>query len=221
LHQTGSRRNLVPGNGNGNGNSNGKKQSNACLVLVEILELEGDVSVESLVCQMNEDDEPGSPLGSGKRIVKITGVAKAELEALEDFESGHTLMFTEDADLFDDELTIKAGKFKLEKNSSGNVLGLMRGRRDLEVLGTKKTLVVRVTAADAATTASAPTLSDKVFGTGGDEVNLKTWYDKCSHGGVNFDPATSVDNPKIMNGVTEISITMNVIGKDDSEVREE
>jgi hypothetical protein len=187
---------------------------------VEARELEGDVSVESLVCQMNEDDEPGSPLGSGKRIVKITGVAKTELEALEDFESGNTLMFTEDADLFDDALKIKAGKFKLEKNSNGNALGLMRGRRDLAVLGTKKTLVVRVTAADAATTASAPTLSDKVFGTGGDEVNLKTWFDKCSHGGVNFDPATSVDNPNIVNGVTEISITMNVIGKGDSEVRE-
>jgi hypothetical protein len=194
-------------------------------VLVEARELEDNASVESLACQMNEDDEPGSPQGSGKRIVKITGVAQAELEALDDFDSGNTLMSTEDAELTDDELKVKPGKFKLEKKSKniGNNdtdPGFQRGRRDLAVLGIKKTLVVRVTAADAATTAPASTLSDKVFGTTGDEVNLKTWYDECSHGRVNFVPATSVDNPDIVNGVTEISIAINVNGVSDGTVRE-
>ena len=66
--------------------------------------------------------------------------------------------------------------------------------------GTKTVLVVRVVANDSSTTASAAQLSDSVFGTNGDLVNLKTQYAACSHNQLQFQPATGTG---ITNGKTE------------------
>jgi len=65
--------------------------------------------------------------------------------------------------------------------------------------GTKTVLVVRVVANDSSTTSSADQLSDSVFGTNGDLVNLKTQYAACSHNQLQFQPATGIG---ITNGKT-------------------
>jgi hypothetical protein len=57
--------------------------------------------------------------------------------------------------------------------------------------GTKTVLVIRAVAADSATTASEETLSDDVFGTLGDAVNLKSQYSQCSDGQLQFEPLTT------------------------------
>lgn len=57
--------------------------------------------------------------------------------------------------------------------------------------GIKRVLVIRAVAADAETTASESELSDVIFGTHGDEVNLKSQYSACSDGKLQFEPLTS------------------------------
>ena len=70
-------------------------------------------------------------------------------------------------------------------------------------------LVVHVDASDASTTASQEALSDSVFGNdadgnGADTVNLKSQYNACSYGKMQFVEATaksSIDaRPNIING---------------------
>jgi hypothetical protein len=60
--------------------------------------------------------------------------------------------------------------------------------------GVKKVLVLRVEAADSATTASESQLADDIFGAAGDPVNLKSQYNRCSYGQLQFEPATSNSN---------------------------
>ena len=55
----------------------------------------------------------------------------------------------------------------------------------------KTVLVVRVIATDDATTATEAQLSDSVFGTDGDPVNLKSQYEACSHDKMKILPAPS------------------------------
>jgi hypothetical protein len=55
----------------------------------------------------------------------------------------------------------------------------------------KKVLVLRIQAADKSTTASETQLADDVFGAAGDVLNLKSQYNQCSYGQLQFEPATS------------------------------
>ncbi len=85
----------------------------------------------------------------------------------------------------------------------------LREMKQLRKLTTKTTgiktlLVVRVVAADGATTASMSELSDSVFGTYGDSFNLASQYSACSHNKLNFVPAKGA---KIINGVREVTIS--------------
>jgi hypothetical protein len=57
--------------------------------------------------------------------------------------------------------------------------------------GTKSVLVIRAIAADQSTTASESTLSDDIFGTFGDPVNLRSQYSQCSDGKLQFQPLTT------------------------------
>ena len=55
----------------------------------------------------------------------------------------------------------------------------------------KKVLVLRIQAADAVTTASETQLADDVFGAAGDVLNLKSQFNQCSYGQLQFEPTTS------------------------------
>ncbi|KAI2489233.1 hypothetical protein MHU86_25350 [Fragilaria crotonensis] len=55
----------------------------------------------------------------------------------------------------------------------------------------KRVLVLRIQAADASTTASESQLEDDVFGAAGDVLNLKSQYNQCSYGQLQFEPTTS------------------------------
>jgi hypothetical protein len=57
--------------------------------------------------------------------------------------------------------------------------------------GTKTVLVIRAIAFDASTTASEAMLSNAIFGTSGDVVNLKSQYAQCSDGKLHFQPLTT------------------------------
>ena len=54
----------------------------------------------------------------------------------------------------------------------------------------KTVLVLRIEAADSATTASETQLTDDIFGSTGDPVNLKSQFNQCSYG-LQFEPISS------------------------------
>ena len=58
--------------------------------------------------------------------------------------------------------------------------------------GNKKVVVLRIIAQDKSTTASEAQLTDDIFGTAGDPLNLKSQFDQCSYGQLQFQPTTSV-----------------------------
>jgi len=77
-------------------------------------------------------------------------------------------------------------------------------RRRLAVTGTRSVLVVRIEAADATTGFSEAALSDSVFGTSGDAVNLKSQFTACSHDVLNFQEATGTG---IIGGATTVTVS--------------
>jgi len=77
-------------------------------------------------------------------------------------------------------------------------------------------LAIRVVANDSATTASEATISDEVFGTSGDDVNLRTQMARCSLNQVDFAPASG---PWGDDGVVTVNLNMNVTGVSDGTVR--
>lgn len=90
--------------------------------------------------------------------------------------------------------------------------------RKLSTTGTKSVLAVRVVAPDASTTSTIAELSDEIFGTSGDPINLQTQFEACSGGKLKMRPAT--DNSGIIqNGVVEVTISRNVGNTDNSIIR--
>lgn len=86
------------------------------------------------------------------------------------------------------------------------------------VTGTKSVLVIRVrSTSDAAeTSSSADTLYQRVFA---DAVNLKSQTLACSHGKLNFVPASG--HPTITNGVTTVQMAARVIGRNFNQVEDD
>ena len=102
--------------------------------------------------------------------------------------------------------------------SKGNKNRQLRGReRGLapQATGTSDVLVLRVIANDASTSASVASLSDSVFGTSGDPMNVKSQFGACSYDKLTLNPATGTG---ITNGVGEVNIDMNIAGVDRSGV---
>lgn len=57
--------------------------------------------------------------------------------------------------------------------------------------GVRTVMVVRIVAKDSQTTATEAQLANDVFGTFGDELNLKSGYNQCSYGQLQFEPLTT------------------------------
>lgn len=89
--------------------------------------------------------------------------------------------------------------------------------RRLAVGGTKTTLVLRaIDAIGVSTSASESVLSDEVFGTGEDPVNLKSQYEACSYNQVTFEAATSSTQSGTLTtpGVYTVNIENTVSGSE-------
>jgi hypothetical protein len=86
--------------------------------------------------------------------------------------------------------------------------------------GTKRVLVIRAIAADQSTTASESTLSDDIFGTLGDAVNLRSQYSQCSDGKLQFQPLTT--NTLVgTDGVYTVNLPTTIVsGASDSTIRD-
>ena len=75
----------------------------------------------------------------------------------------------------------------------------------------RSALVVRVTAGDRAPTETAAEMSDNIFGTDGDPVNLATQTAACSYGKLTIAPASG--DAIIMDGVVDVAIDMPINGE--------
>ena len=104
------------------------------------------------------------------------------------------------------------GSPEIAKTNEGR--RLPEGRR-LDSVGDKSVLVVRVVLADGAPTSSVAQLSDSVFGTDGDTINLKSQYAACSQDQLNFNPTTGTG---IVDGVIEVTLP-NTVSEGDAAVR--
>jgi hypothetical protein len=117
---------------------------------------------------------------------------------------------------------VVGSKFKLKKlppgkdKRRGRELKDQEDRRRRLMTGTKTVLALRVEAPDSTTSSSEVVISDKIFGTGGDKINLKSQYAACSHDQLNFIAAAGNG---ITNGVSTVSIDQTVTGVDNSVVR--
>ena len=86
--------------------------------------------------------------------------------------------------------------------SNRNLRGILN--RKLQT-GTKTALVLRAIASDSSTSASESELSDDIFGTSGDVLNLKSQYASCSDGKLQFQPLTT-NNLVGVDGVLTVNI---------------
>lgn len=75
--------------------------------------------------------------------------------------------------------------------------------------GTSNVLVLRISARDSYVSLSSAELSNRFFGTNGDQVTLKSMMNQCSMGKKTFVPATG---NQVVNGVLDVYIDMYVSG---------
>ena len=92
--------------------------------------------------------------------------------------------------------------------------------RNLQAAVVKTVLVLRIVASDKQTTATEAELADKIFGASGDVINLKSLYNQCSNGQLQFEPQTN-NNLIGTDGVYTVSLPTTVVtNADDSTIRD-
>ena len=150
-----------------------------------------------------------------KITVELVGIDSSTLEANHVI-SGVTTLYIPGATIMNGLLYIPPGSNivfgELLENRNNKGGRELKTTADLASGGVSRTvLAVRIVASDAATTSSATEISDKIFGTDGDIVNLKTRFAACSYGEITIDPfiGISASGYEISNGVVEVTIPNN------------
>jgi hypothetical protein len=172
-------------NGNGNGNGNGPNPQ--------------------------EDQWLACETPSGKTY-KIKAVNKAWIqEKIKNGElvSGETELLLDGETTTIDETT---GEIDTAGMPPGLAKKLAKRNRKLAVTtGDRSVLVVRVEAGDGInTSASKATLSDSVFGTNGDPVNLKSQYSACSHNQLRFKAADNKPGAAGTDSIVDGAVTVSI-----------
>ena len=120
--------------------------------------------------------------------------------------SGRTVIFITKA-------TVDNGKIIIAENTTPEVIVNSEVQNDeFSFVGNKTVLVIKVNAKDTETTSSAARISDEIFGTAGDKVNLKSQMSECSMNKLNFIPfnGTTPNGKIIENGVGNIFLSSNL-----------
>lgn len=130
----------------------------------------------------------GAMVGGEHAYVDIKGIDSV-LAAMPDIVSGETLLLAQGAAI-EDHLLVITPENELKFDTYRHSAESERRRKLSTSTGNKNVLVVRVSTADSQPTASAAEMSDSIFGTNGDPVNLKTQYEGCSAGRITITPAT-------------------------------
>jgi hypothetical protein len=81
-------------------------------------------------------------------------------------------------------------------------------RRQLVSTGKRTVMVIRIQAKDAKTSVTEAQLADDIFGASGDVFNLKTGFDRCSYGQLQFEPLT---NTFLSGGVYTVNLPTTTV----------
>ena len=153
--------------------------------------VEGGVSGSQLAVEIKAED-----------VEKLLGqMANTKLDGITIYAQGIAID-TDNKVSFPDDVEIEFGKaesFYDETNDDRRRLGVTEGIHSV--------LVVRVVASNAAPD-SVDFLSDKVFGTNGDPINLRERFRSCSFGQLLMEPT---NNTLATNGVVEITMNTEII----------
>lgn len=188
-------------------------------------------TLERWDCELMGNDA----INAGTRFVEIEGL---EAGHLTDVTSGSSTLFANGATISNGKLVVPYGakmefgtieprgpaaQKYMEAREDAMSDPTNNGRRLLASVNEQLVLAVRIVAPDSTTTASLDTISDKVFGTSGDPINLSERYKSCSYGEVIMKPysSTTTTGKTIRNGVYQITITTNVVGVKNTVVRDQ
>jgi hypothetical protein len=164
------------------------------------------------VCELQGEDCALAGFEVDSKItVELVGIDSSVLEANHVI-SGVTTLHAPGATIMNGRLYIRPrsnvvfGELLENQNNKG---GRKLKTADLASGGVSRTVIaVRIIASDAATASSVTEISDNIFGTDGDIVNLKTRYAACSYGEITIEPfiGISTSGVEISNGVVEVNI---------------
>lgn len=206
-----------------------------CIVLTkEVLYEKGDPRNHgphsTLECELLPSTEAAE--GRMGRIYKLSDLQNLPPEIREqELESGVDMLAIPRAQIMGHEIIIPRGaavhrkKWQNWRTDFGNrdnffdTASYFQERR-LAQTGDRTVLLVRVKTKGAVrsrTTASAAKLSDSVFGTDGDPVNLKSQYAACSYGKLRFAPFETSNPPLSAPGVYEVTVDTPESYKDSTE----
>ena len=148
--------------------------------------------IEGISLPKNAKDSKGKPLVSGFSTLSAPGLAKANGKV--------SVPLYSNVDLYTDEEALRR-----------------RLQTPQTCTGSKTVLVIRTVCTDIATGFSLDELSDSIFGTFGDEVNLKSQYAACSNDQVQFNPA---EGEQISNGVRNLNLSRKCRNANDERIRQ-
>ena len=120
--------------------------------------------------------------------------------------------------IFFSKATIDSSKIIIDKNTKPEIIGKSQIKADYSsFVGNKTVLAIKINAADTNTTSDADRISNKLFGTSGDSVNLKSQISECSMNQLNFLPfnGTTPNGEIILNGVGSVDLPFDLKNKFD------
>mmetsp|Transcript_736 Transcript_736/g.1557 ORF Transcript_736/g.1557 Transcript_736/m.1557 type:complete len:769 (+) Transcript_736:86-2392(+) len=187
----------------------------------DLTDIEQHDAGDEVRCELSDDDVAKA---DGQYFVSIVGIENSRLGQIE---SGVSTLVADGAVLMDGALQVPQGAaieigtindmYADSESDEGDFvrwrsLRMRRANRRLSTSGVKKVLVIRADASDAKTTANSITLSNDIFGTAGDQFNLKSQYRQCSYEKLMFEPYDGG------NGVIDVTLHETIVGRQRSEV---
>lgn len=144
----------------------------------------------------------------GLEFILVIGLTE-DLARRENIMSGFSTVWSPTAPMVDGTLNIENHLDRLELTLDDADFSNARRLAGVKTLGVRSVLVIRVATNAGGSVTSTPKtqLANAIFGTLGDEYNLKTWFDRCSHGLLQFEPYEGTFNGEsITGGVMDVSI---------------
>ena len=134
------------------------------------------------------------------RTIQIIGLTTA-FKTEHDVISGRSRIYLEEAVIEDDKIIVNSDRMPVVIKTYSSQ------SESLPFTGTRSVLAIKIDALDTETTSSADRISNKLFGTGNDEVNFKSQMLDCSLNKLIFEPfiGTTPEGIVISNGVGSLT----------------
>jgi hypothetical protein len=199
-------------------------QSEPCIVFGTESSLDDQEENEEVECRLQGDDLSKASKDYVKIIVEDADTWAEIMHAARGKLSGKLTLLVQGGEIVNDQLIIPA----FAGLTWAKVVGYdnNNNRRHLPELASKKlkVLAVRVTDSNGKSpTVDAAKMSDALFGTDGDKVNLKERLESCSHGFFQVEPfdGKTKSGVSISNGVYELTIKFAVKNEINEKVQDD